>query len=544
MGPDLGPAVGGLVDSIKADMIAKDSIAIRKAVVKGVGMGSEAHEMARGAGAGSMEAGAEETRFRRNRPMMDMKAAAVQALGALAAHTGSKFAPHMQRVRAMLLTVFNHENEKLRSQAALSMGYVMVSMAKNGGTSPPSSSGGVPAMRPEFKKILAETNFTMLQCFSNDVDESSAASFLEYFIVLMNKLGVWALGPQLKPLLLAIGTGFEGKLTCVADLEHQTGADEYDDDGEGERGGSAGGDEEDGDLEMDRYQPIITNALVDFLEAFIQAGKATAFDQIVASGVWEHFAQYFKYEMAPGDLATPMGTIGIFAEEAGPKFASKFGDIMPVIVKAVRDNSPDLHLQRNLAFVLGALPLVHHATGERIVGEAVKYCLPRCRRPADAIVENHAIADNSMWAILRLAKAFPGKCNVDEIVSASIASLPIKEDYSESGNILGTLLQMVAEGQPKAVAGLPKILTECARTLSGSIDVESAPEKALIQVMEAVNGIMNSPKKDMAMKAIESCPDMVKQVLRTRLQAVGSHGLAKSATMPISPVRTAGSPRA
>jgi hypothetical protein len=383
--------------------------------------------------------------------VLDKKAGAIEALGALAQHTRAQFAPYIDRTLEILKQQDDYFHENVRTKNISALPYVLLAAhaCSPFGAAPEGEQSwvkGQPAELPPATQAIAKTVMDMLTAtLKRDDDKEVVARAVEGVQKLSEAMGPVVTQPYMQELGEAL----------LSFMQENSSCQRMEDDEEGDM------DDDDAD-----HDNILMDAVADLIGALAKAwGVAFCVIFDVLLPVMLKFARSSR---PANDRSMAIGALAEVLDELGEgNIAQYLPTIMPACIKGISDSAGTV--RRNAAFCVGVAC--------ENAGEAAAAHYPAILRGLQPLFqtpegEDEAIADNAAAALARMIMSSPASLPLEQVLPVLLNAMPLKADLQENAACFTCVLSLLSQNSPQLQAHVPQLIAVSAAACVEDYDLE------------------------------------------------------------------------
>lgn len=403
--------------------------------------------------------------------VMEVKAAAVCALGRLARFVGEPYAAYFAPTFKTLADALGHHHITVREEAAIALQNLVLGLKR---VYPPSPTPGPfqpAALHPSFKPIYDETTLRFIEAMLAEPEPCVVAAVCMAWCSFCSELGAAAVWGCHEPLMKAFMPILRERATCQLTAE-DLGDDEEEDEEEGAGGSSSGAgatgfnltleappaeeDEEAVDEDAAEHDHVLMDEVTEALLAIARCtGPAFA---VYADRVIKGMTRFAKASRPDSDKLMAVGFFADLAQANPDVFAPYATRVMSYVIGGAAAEDPNL--RRNALFSGG---IILEKCGVAAFGDSlpafVRAVLATLSRGRDD-PEEEATIDNAVAAFCRVMLVQPSACPpLASTLPALLGLLPTVADRSEDTVIYDFLLGLLAARNPAAMGAAPQIFS-------------------------------------------------------------------------------------
>ncbi|KAK9824669.1 hypothetical protein WJX72_012191 [[Myrmecia] bisecta] len=356
--------------------------------------------------------------------VLDEKAAATEALGLYADHTGAAFMPFLEDALKATCQMAVYFHEVVRELAYETCACLLrATIAAFPHTAPGEASS-------QARHVVDTVYPLLLAAVDQDDDKDAVAEAMMAAGHILKAAGASACARYVPDLAEAAAKVLRGEAVCQAvDSDEEEG--------------------EEADDEDDSDEDLLT-AVAELLP--IMAGQLgpAAYAPIFHKEHCEPLLARTKASQPDSVRAAAVGTLAEVAKEIGPAFAPVAERLVPILVRELRcDDSSN---QRNAAFCVGMLFQHAAPTVAAHYPQLLQALHPLFSEDADP-----GVRDNAAGAVGRLIIALGAQLPLEQILPVLLGALPLTADADEADAVYGALctLTTTAELAHRLVPFLP-----------------------------------------------------------------------------------------
>ena len=424
---------------------------------------------------------------------MNVKKAAVCALGNAAEYSGAAFAPHVQPTMECLRGAVEYIHYEIRSAAAIALQQVCA--AAMAAAPPPAkwAKGSPSPINPDAQRVVdAAVQLLVERLINSDTAKSVVATACEAMKETIDGVGPAAILPVFDRLMDLLEKLIAGQSTC----QQLLGGDADDQLRSLVAGArpAAGGDDEDDDDEEDDHDTVLMDNVADLVGTLAKAcGGGLPVQRVDA--IVQGFAKFAKPGRSSSERAMAIGVFAELAAELPPDHcaARHFANLWPLLLQGLGDRSPGV--RRNAAYGTGVVAQHAPALAAPRYGEALAALGPVLSAPLPEACDDVgecATRDNACAALCRMLQGPPGALDPAAVLPGLLPLLPLRDDLTETPAVVRGLLALLERGDATALACAPELARVLAAALAAddAIDREK-PEDARLaaQAQDAVRAL-------------------------------------------------------
>ena len=403
--------------------------------------------------------------------MMNVKRAAIVALGNVAEYTDGAMAPFLKQALETLTITADYFHHEIRERSAIALQQLAHAACVAGAPHmrPPkredaaigqrscaeqeqrepkailwTKGDSTAALPPDVAQYVAECVKLLLHLLVEDTAKPVVAVACESLSELLGDIGPAALLPSLEPVLEATLALARGTSPC------QTlcgGGDDEDEESSALRA-QLGVEEDDDDADHDH---VLMDNVADLCGAIAKVGGALL-GAAVSDSIFHAFSKFVQPSRSASDRAMVIGCYAELCVELPPDLAAArhFATLAPLFSRACGDTHASV--TRNAAFGLGALFSAAPQLARPQFQAALLALHPVVQKAATSPPErasaDRAAADNAVAAMCRLAMADVDATPLEQVLQLVLPLLPLKEDAGENKTVFTCLLGLLRANHP------------------------------------------------------------------------------------------------
>lgn len=360
---------------------------------------------------------------------LNEKETACDAIGEICKNTGVHFLPYFQDCLKILQDLVDYFHSDVRKAAVVALGKMLRSLHTS------SQEYQYGQVSQEVRQLIAILIPLYLKIMSeDDVREVVTACIME-ILDSLHAIGFPLLEDNIDALATMILQIFEKKAYCQS-------AGDDDLDGEGDENNETA-ELEDSELEsalIDANSDLTSTIAVTLGERFMKYFPVFL----------KYLKKYYKKNRPPSDRSMAIGCIAEMVRGIKESVVPYVDGFLPIFLTALGDTEPEI--RRNAAYGCGLL--CQHANEKMLSHyQAIANSLIPIIQGDDA-----GAADNACSCLCRMVVAAPNALPQDQVFSAVISCLPLKEDYSENTNVLNCIISFLKLQNPILMQKFPELL--------------------------------------------------------------------------------------
>ncbi|KAG8368788.1 hypothetical protein BUALT_Bualt15G0083200 [Buddleja alternifolia] len=351
--------------------------------------------------------------------VLDEKAAATQALGLIALHTKSSFAPYIEETLKILVRHSSYFHEDVRLQAIISLKYILTAVQavfQN-------HNEGIAKTKEVFDTVMN----IYIKTMSEDDDKEVVAQACMSIADIINDFGYMAVEPYMPRLIEATLVLLREESTCQL-IESDSEIDEDD----------------------TEHDEVLMDAVSDLLPAFAKA-MGTQFAPIF-SQLFEPLMKFAKQSRPPQDRTMVVATLAEVAQHMGAPIAGYVDAVLPLVLKEL--GSPEATNRRNAAFCVGEMC----KNGGSSILKYYSDVLSRIYPLFGESEPDNAVRDNAAGAVARMIMAHQESIPLNQVLPVFLQALPLKEDYEESIAVYACICNLVLSSNSQILSFVPQMV--------------------------------------------------------------------------------------
>lgn len=371
--------------------------------------------------------------------VLDEKAAATQAVGLFALHTGTFYSPYLEETMQILVRHSSYFHEDVRLQAIIALKNVLIAAQA---IFQAHADGSTKAK--EFLDTVLNIYFKTM---TEDDDKEVVAQACMGIADIVKDTGYTAIEAYMPQLVDATLVLLNEKSVCQQ-IESDSDIDEDD----------------------TAHDEVLMDAVSDLLPAFAKS-MGPHFAPILAK-LFSPLMKFAKASRPPQDRTMVVATLAEVAQNMGPPIAGYVDAVMPLALKELV--SSDATNRRNAAFCVGEFCRNGGEVALKFYGDILRGLHPLFgeSEPDDAV------RDNAAGAVARMIMVHPEAIPLNQVLPVFLKALPIKEDHEESTAVYSCVCNLVLSSHPQILSLVPDLVNLFAQVASSQL--ETSEVKALI----------------------------------------------------------------
>ncbi|KAH8058274.1 hypothetical protein JL722_6131 [Aureococcus anophagefferens] len=384
--------------------------------------------------------------------MMNVKRAAIVALGNVAEYTEGHFAPHLDKSLDVLRVMVDYFHHEIRERSAIALQQLAHAACV--------AHGGSARALPYAPRTANDDKEPVAIAWAKG---DGAASLPSPQLATYVNACVGLLAPgggHGQPIVEATLQLANKQAPCQTLL----GADDDVIDA------VARGTHEEGDDDDEDHDNVLMDNVADLCGAVAKVGGGLV-GHGTADAVFQAFAKYAQPARAASDRAMALGCFAELCVELPPDLAAgrHFAQLWGLFSSACGDAHSNV--ARNAAFGVGALfSAAGPAFARQHIPDALHALYPLVTKadgaPPERAAADRAAADNALAAMCRIAQADLEAAPVDQVLALVLPKLPLAEDAGENATVMRLLLALAAANHAALAASAPRVKAALQATLA------------------------------------------------------------------------------